>query len=246
MNAASTPRLLLLATLLAGLAATALAPAALAQTPAEPAATPTATPDAAAAATDAHGSPAVATPGPDTPPAQVVPTDDQLHDGLRALKAHMEKALNERDLDALLARCDEHVVFTTMNGDVVNGKGGIRAYFTKMMEGPDKVVDSIQAKFEPAALSLLYGGDTAIAWGVTDDHYKLANGQDFNVQARWSSAMVLRDGQWYVANFHYSTNMFDNPVLSAQRRYLLLGCGLAALIVGLIGFALGRRGRRAA
>lgn len=169
------------------------------------------------------------------------PTEDELHDQLRALRADMEAAMNSRDLDAILANVDENVVFTTMNNDVVVGRDAVADYFDKMMNGPDKVVDSVTASFVPEALSILHGGDTAISWGHTEDHYRLASGQELDISARWSGTMVRRDGRWVVASFHYSTNMFDNPVLSAQRRILLGGGTVVALVCLGLGFFLGRR-----
>ncbi len=172
---------------------------------------------------------------------------DQIHDELRAVQAAMEQALNARDLDAILAYVTDDVLFTTMNGDVVRGPEAIRAYFAKMMEGDERVVDAIDADFQPAALSILYGGDMAIAYGTTDDHYRLTSGANFDIQALWSCTLLRQggglhqNGGWKIASFHYSTNMFDNPVLTAQRRLLLGGAGVAALVFGLLGFFLGRR-----
>lgn len=54
------------------------------------------------------------------------------------------------------------------------------------------------------------------------------------------------DGRWRIAQFHYSVNMLDNPVLAAQRKLLLGGGAAAALAALALGFALGRRGRRKA
>lgn len=169
------------------------------------------------------------------------PSDEQLHQELRDLKAAMEQALNRRDVDALLAHVDERVVFTTMNGDVVTGRDGVRAYFDRMMNGPGKIVESVQASFVPDTLSVLHGGDMAVSWGRTADQYELATGQSLAIAARWSATMVRREGRWLVANFHYSTNMFDNPVLSGQRKLLIGGGVAAALILGIVGFLLGRR-----
>src|SRR5262245_45366958 len=84
------------------------------------------------------------------------------HQGLRDLKAKMEQALKARDIEAILANVDDNIVFTTMNGDVARGKEGIRQYFTRMMEGPDKIVESISSEFIPDELSILHGTDTAI------------------------------------------------------------------------------------
>ncbi len=171
-------------------------------------------------------------------------TEEELHNGLRQLKSTMEKALNTGDIDTILANVDEHVVFTTMNGDIVRGKQAIKQYFTKMLTGPDRVVEQVTTKFEADDLSVLHGGDTAIAFGTTDDSYILADGSEFSIQARWSSTMVLRDNRWLVANFHYSTNMFDNPILKAQRMLLLEIAAVVTLIASIIFFLLGRRGSR--
>lgn len=186
--------------------------------------------------------PAAAAPAA-APAAPAPPSDDQLHQELRDLKAVMEEALNSRNLDVILANVDERVVFTTMNGDVVTGRDSVRTYFDKMMNGPGKVVESVKASFVPEALSILHGGDVAISWGHTDDQYELATGQSLAIAARWSATMVRRDNKWLIANFHYSTNMFDNPVLSAQRKLLIGGGVAAALVLGVVGFLLGRRRR---
>lgn len=173
------------------------------------------------------------------PPA--APSDEQLHQELRDLKTVLGDALNSRNIDVILANVDEQVVFTTMNGDVVTGRDGVRAYFDKMMNGPDKVVESVQATFVPDALSILHGGDVAVSWGHTNDRYQLTTGQNLAIEARWSATLVRREGRWLIANFHYSTNMFDNPILSAQRK-LLIATGVAgALLLGLAGYLFGRR-----
>ncbi len=166
---------------------------------------------------------------------------DQLHDELRALAVTMETALNGGDVDALLAHVHPEVVFTTMNGDVVRGPEAIRLYFEKMMTGPDRVVESVSVDFEPDDLSVLHGDDMAIAFGTSADHYELTAGTTFDVSPRWSGTMVRQDGRWLIASFHYSTNMFDNPVLDAQRTLLSLVLGGGGLLLAILAFFIGKR-----
>jgi len=179
---------------------------------------------------------------PATADAAAPASDDAAkHAGLRKLKDTMEEALNKRDLDALVANVDENVVFTTMNGDVVRGRQGIRDYFARMMEGPDKVVDTITSDFEPDDLSLFYGNDVAVAFGSSKDHYVLTDGRKLDIAGRWTATLVNKEGRWLVAAFHYSTNVFDNPILNTQRKYLLLGGAGGAVLLALAGWFLGRR-----
>lgn len=171
---------------------------------------------------------------------------EALHQELRELRATMERALNDRDLDTIVANVTDDVLFTTMNGDVVRGPEMIREYFEKMLSGPDAVVDTVTSSFVADDLSLLVEDDVAIAFGHSDDHYVLKNGMDFRAKARWSATLVRRDDHWFIANFHYSTNMFDNPVLDAQRSTLIKGSVVVAIAALLVGFFAGRaRGRSA-
>jgi uncharacterized protein (TIGR02246 family) len=174
------------------------------------------------------------------------PDNEPAHVELRALQATMEEALNRGDLDGLLAHVDDTVVFTAMDAEVGRGKQGIREYFNRMMVGPDRIVQSVKMDFIPDALSVFYGPDLAVATGSAPGHYVLTNGMEFDIDARWTATLVRREGRWLVAAFHSSTNLFDNPVLDLQRRWLLIIGGAVALLLGIVGFFAGRRSGRAA
>jgi uncharacterized protein (TIGR02246 family) len=172
--------------------------------------------------------------------------DEPVHQALRQLKTTMTKALNERDLDAIVANVDPHVVFTTMNGDVCRGPAEIRAYFDKMLTAPGHIVKDVRVSFEADALTTLYGGDTGVAIGSSHDHYELTDGDTFDIDGRWTCTMVRNGDRWVIAAFHYSADVFDNPILT---RLKALGwpIGIGALVVGLlVGFFVARRRRATA
>lgn len=169
--------------------------------------------------------------------AAAAPNDEAVHNALRALKATMSKALNERDLDTLVANVDPNVVFTTMNGDVCRGPEEIRAYFDKMMNAPGHVVKNVTVSFEADALTTLHGGDTGIAYGSSKDRYELMDGQTFDIRGRWSCTMVRSGDRWLIASFHYSANVFDNPILAKVKSYITrvgIGAAVGGLLVGLL------------
>lgn len=203
------------------------------------------------------------TPAPATPAAGGTPVVDKVdpevekkpenpaHQELRELRGRMQAAMNSKDIDALLTGVTDDVVFSTMNGDVVRGKDGIREYFGKMMTGPDAMVKDVKTNFEADDLTLLYGGslgepeDAGVAFGRSKDSYTLKDGTEFQVEPRWTATMVREPDGWKVASFHYSVSMFNNPVLDKLTGSIKkLGGG--ALVVGLllgmlIGYLLGRR-----
>lgn len=172
--------------------------------------------------------------------------DAATHEALRALKNDMEQALNAQDLDRLLSHLHPDVVFTTMNNDVRVGKDAIRAYYEQMRNGPNRVVEKLSAKFEVDDLTRLYG-DTGLAQGSSTDHYVLTDGSDLVVHGRWSCALVKQGDRWLIASFHYSTNVFDNPVLDLVKKKAATFGGVGGVVLLLGGIAVGRfMGRRKA
>lgn len=170
--------------------------------------------------------------------------DAATHDALRQLKTTMEKALNARDLNTIVANVDPNVVFTTMNGDVCRGPEQIRAYFDKMLNAPGHVVKDVKVAFDVDQLTTLYGGDTGIAYGNSNDHYVLTDGKSFDIRGRWTCTMVKNGDRWVIAAFHYSANVFDNPIVDRYKRAVWQAGIAAGLLCLLLGFAGGRMQRR--
>ncbi|MCY1031650.1 SgcJ/EcaC family oxidoreductase [Corallococcus sp. BB11-1] len=171
--------------------------------------------------------------------------DEATHQALRAIKQDMEDALNKQDLERLLSHLHPDVVFSTMNNDVRVGKDSIRAYYAQMLGGPDSVVEKVTAKFDVDALTRLYG-NAGVAHGSSLDHYELSDGSDIVINGRWTCTMVKEGDRWLIAAFHYSTNVFDNPLLTKVKN-AALGFGAFVAVAALaVGVFLGRRGRRPA
>ncbi len=188
------------------------------------------------------------------PPAPVDPgpSVEEIHNELRAFHGEMERGLNEKDIDAIVGALDENVIFTPMNGTIVRGPDEVRAYYERMLVGPDAFLADIRTTFEADDLSILHGGPegqrSAIAFGQSDGHYELSDGTEFDVKAVWVTTLLRNDdGTWRIGSFSYSSSMFDNPILDMQRQYFMIGGGIALFVVFLLAFFVGRmRGRKSA
>ena len=148
------------------------------------------------------------------------------------------------DIEAQLAfctRCRRDLA----QREVSRGRDGVRKYLDRMLKGPTKVVEKFGAEVNVDELSILYGGDTAIAFGSAREHFTLAGGRHFDFTGRWTATMVKDGGKWLVASLHTSDNIFDNPLLNAATKALWWVGGGTLLVGALGGWLLGRRGRRA-
>ena len=170
------------------------------------------------------------------------------HNELRVLRDSISNAFNrlgsggdEKELDAVLQYVHKNVVLNAMNGERAVGHEGVRQMFRKSMVGPNRSVQSVHHDFNVDALSVLYGDDTAVAYGTTKGKYVLAGGVNLEVDANWLGTLVKEDGKWLVAGFQFAPSIFDNPIAKQLQRTLYWAVGGAGLAGILVGYFLGRR-----
>jgi hypothetical protein len=175
------------------------------------------------------------------------PAENPVHNELRRLKEKILEAFNKNDMDGLLACVHPNVVVTWQNGEVSRHHQGIRDYYQKMMQGPNRVVDQVTAQADVDELAILYGDDNALAFGNLDEDFTLTDRSQFHLKNRWTAQVVRHNGQWVVSALHVSANIFDNGVLHLALRRTALWTGLAAgaggVLVGLFLYWI-IRGRR--
>jgi ketosteroid isomerase-like protein len=178
--------------------------------------------------------------------SQEAANEDPAHDELRALRDGMIDAIKSGDIERQISYLHPNVVVTWQNAEVSRGREGVREYLARMLEGPGRIVQGYGADMQVDELTILYGGDTGIAFGGTQEHVDLVAGQGVDYAGRWSATLVKEGDRWLIASLHASANLFDNPFLDTARR-LMYVAGAVALIIGvLLGFLIGRRRRSTA
>jgi ketosteroid isomerase-like protein len=168
-------------------------------------------------------------------------TQPAIHDALRALRGRLVTAMNKNDIDGILAELHPNVVVTWQNAEVSRGPAGVRAYLERMTKGPNPIVRGYHAEINVDDLTTLYGENTGVAYGSSVENFDLAGGQSFTLHGRWSATMVRENGRWLLASVHASSNLFDNPLLNAAKKFLYLGIAVSFLVALLIGWFVGRR-----
>src|SRR5438445_5189369 len=73
---------------------------------------------------------------------QTTAKEDPAHQELRQLRDGLLTAMNKGDFEGTLAFLHTNVVITWHNAEVSRGHEGVRAYYNKVMTGPNKIVES--------------------------------------------------------------------------------------------------------
>ncbi len=151
---------------------------------------------------------------------------------LRVLLDKIEKATASLDINAATSLMHPDVIVTWQNAEVSKGIEQVRAYHDRMIKGASPIVKDYSVKANLGGPAVFYG-DGAVAWGTTVETYALTDGLKFTLNANWSTTMVKKDGEWKIAALHFSTNLFDNPLLNNAERLVWIA-GLVGLVAGLL------------
>lgn len=159
----------------------------------------------------------------------------------------MEAAINTQDVGRMVAQMTPDATVTWLNGEVSRGHDEIRAYYYRMVQGPDRYLDKYTTAAKIGAHARFFG-DVAVADGTMRDSFIPVARGPFNLDSNWTSTSVKINGQWKVASLHLSSNVFTNDLIEEATSAAVktgIGGAMAGLIVGLsLGLLLARLRRR--
>jgi ketosteroid isomerase-like protein len=173
-------------------------------------------------------------------------TSDDPTQAITLLRQELIDSFNKGDVDRLLSHLDPEVVITWQNAEVCRGPEQVRAYYDKMMTGPERRVEKVSA--DPQVDGRQIYGDWAVSTGAMNDRFVLTDGSDLAMNSRFTATIARRGDVWKVSSFHVSVNAFDNPILGIAARKaggwsLTIGL-IVGLLIGLIAGMLIKRSRR--
>jgi len=169
-------------------------------------------------------------------PALAVEDDPHAADrqALIAVFHAMEDAINAQDVERMVAQMTPDATVTWLNGQISRGHDEIRAYYNRMVKGPDRYIDKYTTAAQIGAHARFYG-DVAVADGSMRDTFHPVTRAPFSLDSRWSSVSVKVDGQWKVAALHLSSNVFTNDLIEEAKSAAWktgIGGALAGLLMG--------------
>lgn len=172
-----------------------------------------------------------------------VNADDEFEKDRSELKSLLNEiviAINTKDIDLIMSKLHDDVVVTFLNAEVARGTSEVRNYFTKTLGADNAILSSYRTQASESSPADIYGS-IALADGTANDEFIFKDGSVMTINTQWTTALVKKDDQWKILKLHFSTNVFDNPVLAAAESSLYV-IGIIALIIGLVvGVFVGRK-----
>jgi uncharacterized protein (TIGR02246 family) len=171
-------------------------------------------------------------------PARADESDPHAADREALIKVfhEIEAGINDQNVERMVAQMTPDATVTWLNGEVSRGHDQIRAYYQRMVKGPDRILDKYTTAAKIGAHARFFG-DVAVADGTMRDAFFPVSRKPFGLDSNWSSTSVKSNGQWKVAALHLSANVFTNDLIGeAKSAAWITGIGgaLAGIVLGLL------------
>ena len=153
------------------------------------------------------------------------------HDALRQIRAVAEKAINTNNLDLFKPYlADDFSIVTYTDREFSD----FVAFKQRWQKTRDELLDggTYTTEMQPELSQII--GDIAIARGNSQNVLINGSGERFEFPSRWTAVLHKVDGQWKVVRAHSSLSPFDNPLLRAGVKDIVIKVGASALLVGLV------------
>ena len=163
------------------------------------------------------------------------PADPHAADRQALIKVfqEIEAGINDQNVERLVAQMTPDATVTWLNGEVSRGHSEIRAYYQRMVKGPERILDKYTTAAKLGGQARFFG-EAAVADGTMQDSFFPLARKPFELSSNWSSTSAKIDGEWKVVAMHLSANVFNNNLLDEAKSAAKLaaaGGALAGLVL---------------
>jgi ketosteroid isomerase-like protein len=150
---------------------------------------------------------------------------------LLELKREYERIVKDNDLDALRPYLDDQFSIVTFTDREFTDFEAFKARWNKTRE---EILKGGSYTLELMPERSRFIGDLAIARGNSKNVVVTGAGQRHEFQSHWTVICRKTAGQWKILRAHSSIDPFNNPVLRAGVKKVVIGVCAASLVVGLV------------
>jgi uncharacterized protein (TIGR02246 family) len=146
------------------------------------------------------------------------PVDPHAADRQALIKVfqEIEAGINDQNIDRMVAQMTPDATVTWLNGEVSRGHDEIRAYYQRMVKGPDRILNKYTTAAKLGAHARFFG-DVAVADGTMQDAFFPVARKPFTLSSNWTSTSAKINGEWKVVSLHLSANVFNNNLLDEAK-----------------------------
>lgn len=144
------------------------------------------------------------------------------------------EAVNTRDFSKIAPYLHPTFTITTVDNQVFHSAEEFETYWNNQFSD---IIEGITLDLQVDEERVFLSPETEVAYGFASSTFDFKSGHQEAMPMRWTAVMQKVDDDWMIQSIHFSSNLFDNPVLaSAQRvgKWGTIAAGIGGLVVGAI------------
>jgi ketosteroid isomerase-like protein len=169
---------------------------------------------------------------------------EQDHQALRNLRTQAAEALNANNFAQIEPLLAKNFTLVTVDNHKFTNIQDFKAYWNGLFHDKGAILKNIKVDPQADALTNFLTPDVGIVYGVSDDTYNFTDGDTRQMNTRWTAVVKKEADGWKLVSVHFSSNILDNPVLTAAKKmsyWYATGGLIVGLIIGILGMMLFRR-----
>jgi ketosteroid isomerase-like protein len=151
------------------------------------------------------------------------------------------QAINTRDFSKIAPYLHPSFTITTVDNRVFHTGQEFEQYWNDQFTGPIKNI-AMDVKVDDSRTFL--SSETEVAYGDAIATFSFTDGNEATMPMRWTAVVQKFQNKWTLQALHFSSNLLDNPVLSAAQRLgrtIAIASGVGGFLLGAIVILLLRR-----
>lgn len=157
------------------------------------------------------------------------------HEALRELMNECTNAMNQGKFDQLKPYLDEQFTIITVDNSKLSSLASFQDYWDKIFKGDKPLLTKLTIKPEADDKTHFITDEIGVVHGTSKEKYHFTDGDVRKMNTRWTAVVHKENDQWKLMKIHFSSNILDNPVLSALKGQMFK----VAVIGACVGFVLG-------
>ena len=124
------------------------------------------------------------------------------HNELRQLLSGIERAINNKQYNALAQYFSKDMKVTAINQEFLTKHSDIVPWFEKWF-GKNGKIQTLKIKLTPDEKTKFYADNIGIVYGKGVENYILSDERKFDMLTRWTATVVKEsDGKWRILTLH--------------------------------------------
>jgi ketosteroid isomerase-like protein len=174
------------------------------------------------------------------PQAALADNQQEINSILKTREVALE-AINNRDFSKIQPYLHPSFTITTVDNQVFHKVPEFETYWNQQFSSS---IQNIKMNLPGETVRTFLSPETVVSSGEAISTFSFKDGKSADMAMRWTAVLQKLQDKWTIQSLHFSSNLLDNPVLSAAQglgKTISIAAGVGGFLLGVVTMLVLRR-----